>query len=96
MPLDEALLARLDERTLALQKGQNRIEERLDCIEKKLMDKANKCPIEGERNEAHESVCERLTKLETEASELRGGRRIAYIIAGGILTLAGMMVGFFI
>lgn len=93
LPTDEALLARLDERTLSLQegqtdlkktqdsmskefiKGQDRLWEKLDDIDAKLMEKANLCPIEETRSKAHEDVESRLMTLEQKQSTTEGERK---------------------
>jgi len=113
MPSEE-LLARVDERTLALQKSVDEIKktqtesvkelkktqegiwDKLDSIEGKISENANKCPLGEDREKAHAQVVEDIKTLKKEQDELRGGRRVAYIIAGAGITIVGIIIGFFI
>jgi len=86
MPDDE-LLARIDERVKTIFSELTEIKEDLREIKEKM----GVCPMGPE---AHADVVKDIKDLKQEQDELRGGRRMAYIIAGGIIAVAGMIVGF--
>jgi hypothetical protein len=89
MPLNDELLARIDERVKTLF---NELREIKDDV-REIKEGMGICPF---GSEAHATMAEKVEALETEASELRGGRKVAYMIVGAGIAIAGILVGFII
>jgi len=87
MTPDGELLARIDERVKTIFNELTEIKDDVRGIKEKM----GVCPMGPE---AHAGIVKDIEALKKEQDELRGGRRVAYIIAGGIIAVAGMIVGF--
>jgi hypothetical protein len=86
---NEELLIRIDERVKTLF---DEIRDMKDDV-KLIKLGVTTCPFGAE---AHATVVKDIEALKKEQDELRGGRRVAYIIAGAGITIVGIMIGFFI